>query len=753
MPPLSSGLRTVVAGTVAGALSLATSAPRAQPEAPPPAATPAPRVHLRGVVYDGKTAKPVAGATWTADGVAVGKTAADGSFAVAVEPGAVVLLEHERYEVLLVDVAAAAVSGDQILVPLGQSGEVIELRGETPPAAAGAARLQRDELERMPGTGGDLLKGLDVLPGVTATSGFGAQNGLVIRGSAPEDSRILIDGFEVPLLYHSLAQRAILPTAAIAGIEYLPGGFDVAFGRASSGIVSVTTRGAGERRTGQAEVGLIDGGVVGQGPIDRDTRVLVAVRRSVIDLALPALLPSDLDLNLTTVPRYYDGQIRIDRKLSSRWRGSITALGATDTLELFADDEQDPDQRFYNDSRFIRLTAQASYYTKPWSATLAASGLIQGFTFELGREQYIDTSKRSIALRSELTRTDEARAGLRNVVTRLGAEVDVATTDLDLVLPQLPDEGDPDAGGGPGDRPTSQRFQGEVTSPNLASWLASAADVDPRIRVTAGLRVDAFVRSRDLAVQPRGEIAVRLAERSKLRAAAGAYRRPAENRDELLDDTLAPERSTQLVLGLEQRWRLGLGVQASIYYTDRSALLTRTMDGSYANQGRGESYGAELLATYRRGPWLAWLSYSYSHSRRQDAPGEEERRFDYDQPHDLNLVASWRRGPWQLGGRFQYTSGTPYTPVLGSIYESDDDRFRALYGATNTERLPGHLQLDLRVDRSWKWGRATVSAFLDVQNATANAKIEGYTYNYDYSERTEFTGLPILPSIGIRGEL
>ena len=39
---------------------------------------------------------------------------------------------------------------------------------------------------------------------------------------------------------------------------------------------------------------------------------LLAFRRSVIDQLLPALLPDDLDLALTTVPRYYDEQLRID---------------------------------------------------------------------------------------------------------------------------------------------------------------------------------------------------------------------------------------------------------------------------------------------------------------------------------------------------------------------------------------------------------------------------------------------------------
>lgn len=41
----------------------------------------------------------------------------------------------------------------------------------------------------------DLLRALQTLPGITATSDFSSQ--LVIRGSTPDQNLILIDGFEV----------------------------------------------------------------------------------------------------------------------------------------------------------------------------------------------------------------------------------------------------------------------------------------------------------------------------------------------------------------------------------------------------------------------------------------------------------------------------------------------------------------------------------------------------------------------------
>src|SRR5207237_4180299 len=121
-------------------------------------------------------------------------------------------------------------------------------------------------------------------------------------------------------------------------------------------------------------------------------------------------------------------------------------------------------------------------------------------------------------------------------------------------------------------------------------------------------------------LEPRGELQIRLAPAITARLAAGAYRRPPEFQSELMTRTLHPERSTQVIAGAQYEPREGLRLQTSLYYTDRSDLIVHADDGvSLVNDGRGTTYGAEVLGTLRDGPWFAWLSYSYSHSTRIDA--------------------------------------------------------------------------------------------------------------------------------------
>ncbi|HET9988521.1 MAG TPA: TonB-dependent receptor, partial [Kofleriaceae bacterium] len=275
----------------------------------------------------------------------------------------------------------------------------------------------------------------------------------------------------------------------------------------------------------------------------------------------------------------------------------------------------------------------------------------------------------------------------------------------------------------------------------------------PRIRFTGGLRLDELQRNETFAIQPRGKLEIKLTPTVTARLTAGAYRRPPEYQSEALYSNLDFERSTQTILGLGWEPKEGTRVQTSLYYTDRSHLIVTEPDGSLGNDGRGTTVGAELLATYRAGPWFGWLSYSYSHSTRVDHPGDPERLFSYDQPHSLNAALSWKKGKWQLGGRFQLYSGLPYTPVKSAIFDSDRNLYIPIYDEVNSARAPLHHQLDLRIDRSWKIGAMDLTWFLDVQNVYLNDSVVGYFYGYDYSQSAAFKSLPIIPSIGVRGVL
>ncbi|MBS1120542.1 MAG: TonB-dependent receptor [Deltaproteobacteria bacterium] len=741
IPLLAVGLSVMIAGGV-----------RAQPAPEQPADAPeVGQVTVTGRVIDA-LGRPVRGAKVGVEGSTVQITTdRAGRFRLSAPVGATLVVESSRFQTGLATVTGDALE-DIVLLTVAQSGETIEVSGEAPPAAPGAASLDRQELQRVPGTGGDIVRALTVMPGVVNLQIPLGYSGVVIRGASPQDSKVLIDDFEVPVLFHNVGFRAIVPAEAIATLDFIPGGFDVAYGRASSGIVNLTTRAGADKRTEQAEVSFIDGGLIAQGPAGDDTHYMLALRRSTIDFVLPALIPDSVDLSLTTVPRYWDEQVRLDHKLSSRWNLTFSNLGTDDIFELVASKNEDAkDKRFFNRTRFVRNTIAGRYHQGPWTANVALSSLLQEFTFEIGSNQFIKSRLATVTPRIEVTRTTAKAAGLTDVVWRTGAESQIGRTSIDLALPSEMREGEPMPEFDPKD--TSTRFTGAIWTPDFTAWTAVTANLDPKIRATTGVRAEVFGRAGEFALQPRGEIQAKLAKPWTLRLAAGGYRRPPQFQSENLTKDLGSERSLQTIAGVQYEPREGVRVQGSLYYTDRTKLITREADGTLGNRGRGSSMGGELLATYRGGPWFTWLSYSYSHSTRVDTPGAPSRLFTYDQPHSLNAAASWKRGKWQLGGRFQLYSGLPYTPPIGAVFDSDRNIYVPLYGEVNGARAPIHHQLDLRVDHTWKIGAMELTGFIDVQNVYMNTSVVTYFYSYDYSQSSAFESLPIIPSLGLRGVL
>jgi hypothetical protein len=70
----------------------------------------------------------------------------------------------------------------------------------------------------------------------------------------------------------------------------------------------------------------------------------------------------------------------------------------------------------------------------------------------------------------------------------------------------------------------------------------------------------------------------------------------------------------------------------------------------------------------------------------------------------------------------------------------------------SSERLPLFHALDVRVDKTWKFDAWKLAFYVDIQNIYNQENVEGLRYNFNYTEREYTTGLPILPSLGLRGE-
>jgi hypothetical protein len=714
-----------------------------------------------GIVRDANTAKPIVGAKVVIESGIDSRSAVtdgNGEFSIMAQASDTLVIAATGYEtnIALLDSNNVIV----IMVPLDAVGETIEIKATAAKTVTGSAKLSRQEMATLPGTGGDLLASVTILPGVTTPSAVSpaAGAGVIVRGSSPRDSRIVIDGFDVPLLYHSLLGRSIIPTVAVESLEYLPGGFDVKYGGASAGLISVTSRGGGEKMQGSAEVSLIDANLVASGPLNKKVRFMLSLRRSYVDAYLAAVIPKNSGITLLTAPRYYDGLFRLDYQASQRWTTALTVLGSDDLLTLLATGAGDnsSDVTFRQNTKFIRSIANAKWYRSDGvSADLSASVLLQDFNVSAGSAAKIKVGQMRGTVRGEVAKSVPQWIGLRDVVFRAGADVDVGRFVVDVDVDRPATEGDPNAVSGPAEGAPKVVFAGTVFATNLGLWGIIEASLSDKLRMNIGVRTDGYTRGGSYPVQPRAELKYKASQKTKFRLAAGRYTRPPEDADEFLDKTLHPESSAQITLGGEHTFANDVNLQVTGYDSERTSLITRDDMGAYQNQGRGRTFGLETLATWRSSQWFTWFAYTISRSTRIDSPGQAERLFDYDQTHNVVAAASFksRNEKWIFGGKFQYTSGSPFTPVVGAVFNSDLNSYNPKYGPVNSMTTQAHHQLDLRVDRIWRVGQKKIGAFLDVSNVYLNQSVVQYEYSYDYSQRGAIKSLPIIPSLGIRGEL
>ncbi|MDQ3340118.1 MAG: TonB-dependent receptor [Myxococcota bacterium] len=712
----------------------------------------------RGKIIDATTGKPVPGATVFNKDTGESAITDDGGnfeFLTSEGPANLVVIDpsYKKTEARYDGKSAVTIT----LEPVSVRGEEIVVEAERERTTAGETTMRREEIARIPGSRGDALSAVKNLPGVANTQGFGPNAGLVIRGSSPADSRIFVDGFEIPILYHLGGIQSVLPTEMIDDLVYTPGAFGVELGRASAGTIQVASRRGARELAGFAEVSFINAATMLQGPLGKKGSFAFAARRSYIDALIP-LVVSDDSLSFTALPRYYDYQARFDYELTKHLRLSAFLFGSDDVFAVETN-EQDPDEpsRFKNTTRFTRAIAAVTYDRPGVYNKLAVSALTQRVGFELGDDRFLRINPDSFAAR------DDARIQLtKHVALIAGGEAEAREVGVRVKLPRPPKEGDPTEPNLTNDPLID--VDSTESGEHLAAWTAIELQPTSRIKTTAGVRVDNFRRNDVTVVQPRVQARLKIDKAMSVLAAGGLYTRPPDNQDENLQTSLKPERAWQTTVGLENKIGKGITMTTTVYYNDRSDLITAGArsepmreDGTntYTNDGTGRSYGAELLLQARSDKFFGWAAYTYARSERQDNEMAADRLFDSDQTHNLVILGSYKFGEddkWQIGGRFQLTSGTPYTPVVGAVFNSDINNYSAEFGRINSQRNPAQHQMDIRIDRAFTFKDWKLSGYLDVANVYFNAPTLGYEYNQNYTARTETKGIPILPSFGLRGE-
>lgn len=656
-----------------------------------------------------------------------------------------------------------------------------EVRVVAPPTprAPGQSAVTTAEGRRTPGTAGDPLRAVESLPGVGRASFDGGR--LIVWGAASGESKVLVDGVEIPTLYHLGGHRTVVGAPLVDSLVLTAGGQGAPYGRGLGGIVRVKTASLPKDGLhGTAQLDLIDAGASASAASrGGDVRAFVAARASHLDRTLGALVSPDVG-ELVPIPRYLDRQAKLSLALREEEAVDVVWLGSSDSITRALDAASATRAR-----REETSTGFERVYVR-YARAFDDGGAVEVTPF-FGRDRQSLTLASGLvtAARREDTWRYGVRASYQASAARwldvtLGVDASGATSALarsgSLTLP--PREGDPYVFGQP---PGA-----DVSSDD---WSTTLVDVAPyatgELRVGAwtfspGLRLDGYLvegsrstpRAGDTPVigysrfhpvaAPRLAVGWAADRRITVSLAAGVYHQPPDPGDLSAvfgTPTLELSRANHVALGSTLGVAPAMTVEVTTFYKEMDHLVVRSrrpaplLAQALTQDGEGRAFGVQTLLRHaRRRGVFGWLSHTASRSERRYVGDARYRTFDEDRSHVLALVVGVERGRWSAGVRLRYTTGLPRTPVVGAIYETTSGVHQPIFGPQNSARMPDFYQLDLRLEHTLARAPARVSVYLDVLNATNHRNVEELAYSADYRRKAGVTGLPTLAVLGVRAE-
>lgn len=630
--------------------------------------------------------------------------------------------------------------------------EEIIVEARLPTTSVTERVLTREEIAFLPGTGGDVVKVIQNLPGV-GRSPLGTGN-LIIRGTSPEDSGYFLDGGDIPIVFHFGGLTTVVASDTLSEVAFLPGSFSVRNGRILGGLVdlrSTTTLPVSSRS--YVSVDVYQATAYTEHRIGKRDSLSLAGRRSYIDAVLNPLL-NDSSRRIQA-PRYYDFQARWMHKTKADGLFDAFFFLSDDTFRFLGPEDEGSYVQTAFGTSFQKLRLQYTQkLEEDWriEATVLGGPQSKEFQFDGNGEAYERPFLPTARL--ELFRPNkDAQIGWR-----FGLDV---LAGVDKYLYDVGQYGNREEG------------QSVIVAPAL---YAESTVAWGRSQWILGLRGDVMSYEDGVVgplIDPRLGLKVDLWEGGRFISGIGRHSQFPLTRQLLSEGEGVPgleaPNAMQTSAGLQQTIGKVVSIEAIAFFHRLNDLVSGREEsfrfftgppefgpfdtGAYANDGTGYIRGIESLIRFDFPDTVAFISATFSHSVRQDRPDEESELFRYDQPVVLTAIGSHNFGNgWRLGGRIRFSSGYPYTPVANSFYDLENRQFVPVFGERSSARLPNFFSADLRIDKEWEFKKWILTTYLDIQNLTNTTNPEVITWTYDFENEEGVESNPLLPAFGLKGE-
>jgi len=714
---------------------------------------------IEGIVHDAQTNKPLAFANIIIKGTNKGTTTdIDGKFILdKLKPGYLILrMSYIGYstkftnEILISNSSAKYLDvslerNPNLLLDIIVKANPFRKSQESP---ISMQRIGVKEIESSPGSNRDILRVLQVFPGVSTSLAY--RNDVIVRGGGPSENRFFLDGVEIPILNHFSTQGAsggpvgIINADFIKNVDFYSAAFPADKYNALSSVFDFKQKdGSMDKTNVQFTLGASEAAITLDGPIGKKTNYIFSVRRSYLQFLFSVL-------QLPFLPTYNDYQLRLKTNFDSKNQLTIISIGSLDKMKLNKDiDDPDPSQQ--NILSYLPVNNQ-------WSYTIGAvykHFFKDGFhTFVLSRNvldnklyKYPENDKTQVKtfdydskeienkLRYEF---DILKNGFRYVasVNIEFANYTNTTTQQVFLLDKL------------------EKLNYHTDFDMLKygfSFQTSGRIFNDKLLTSIGVRFDGNDFNSNTSniinqFSPRISFSYTLTSYDNISLGFGRYfQLPAyttmgyrDNEGHLLNEHLTEYIGlSQYNLGFEHVFSEKILLSVEGFYKDYfNYPIDMTTGSSLANQGadfdvyganlvsfsgKGRAYGLELLNRWDYDTFSLLASYTFFYSSFTNDKGKYIAS-SWDSRHILTITGTKNlKKNWKIGAKWRFVGGSPYTPYdlekSSEITVWNVKRKAYLdYSQLNAKRFKPFHQLDLRVDKNYYFKNWTLMFYLDVQN-------------------------------------
>ena len=581
----------------------------------------------------------------------------------------------------------------------------------------------------------DLFRTIQALPGVLTTSEF--STGLVIRGGNTDQNLILLDGVTV---YNPSHLGGIFSNFIVDGVkeaELIKGAYNAEYGGRLSAVLNIISREGNQKKfEGKANLSLLSAQATLEGPFYKGAWVLSG-RRTYFD---------QIFKNNQNIPPYYfyDIQSHVYSDITPKDRLSVSFYNGIDDL-LFG--------TFGLAGRWGNNTLSAQY-RRIFSEKLIGNFLYANslfFTeFGLGGSNGLNSDNQiddaTVAANFSWFKSSESTIKFGMQLKNLGF----------LYTNTFGD---------------SLQFKIETKPKEFASYAKLKYSPSEKFIFEPGVRINLYnVYSDSIFPDLRLGVKYLLTDDRYINFSLGNYHQfIATFQDDYnptildqwiaVDNSVAPAKSSQIVLGYEEYINDLYKIQVEGYYKDIKNLFTfeesrATTDEAVSDSAlsdivtpsNGYAYGLELFTQKMSGRLSGWLAYTFSVSRKSMNSifydKNEEYYNSWDRTHSFSALGNYLiSNKLDINWKLSLQSGQAYTPIIGYynqiLPESPDEVFRTIPGTRNSARYSPYSRLDLGIVYHTKIFGSKMDVYIQIINVFNRKN----TFRKSYSVGSIYNGI------------